>query len=314
MTHPGNDLDQAAGAPGTIPEVNVAIIDVGSNSIRLLVARVDGGRVEQLHRERVYVRLGDDAFRRGRIGSRKLKETRSVAGKYARAARKAGAERLETIVTAPGRQAENHDELVRVLSKATRSSVVVLSGDDEGRLAWKGAVARMDDPPAVVGVVDLGGGSCELAVGHPTIGPEWVRSIEAGALRVTRAFLGENPPGVARVASARREIEHMAADFVPPRPDTALAVGGTARAVGRVLGKRFGVESLEELAAQLSTVPVEQITEPHGITRERAETLLGGTLVLAEIGRRLDSDLEVGRGGLREGAALALARAEAAAA
>ena len=192
--------------------------------------------------------------------------------------------------------------------------MVVLSAYDEGRLAWEGAVARMDDPPEIVAVVDLGGGSCELAVGRRTTGPEWVRSIDAGALRVTRAFLGENPPGVARVASARREIEHMAADFGPPQPDTALAVGGTARAVGRVIGKRFSVESLEELAAHLSSAPVEEITEPHGITPERAETLLGGTLVLAEIGRRLDSNLEVGRGGLREGAALALARAEAAAA
>jgi exopolyphosphatase/guanosine-5'-triphosphate,3'-diphosphate pyrophosphatase len=294
--------------------VNVAIIDVGSNSVRLLVAAVAEGTVEQLYRAREYVRLGDDAYLRGRIGSRKLKQTRTVAAKYARMARKEGAERLETIVTAPGRQAANSEELVGVLAKATRSPVVVLSADEEGRLAWKGAVARMDDSPETVAVVDLGGGSCEVAVGDRATGPSWVRSIEAGALRVTRAFLGGNPPDDERIAHARKEIGELTKDLRPPRPAAALAVGGTARAVSRVVGRPFGVEELERLASSLSEVPAEAITDPHGITSERAETLLGGTLVLSEVARRLGCDLELGRGGLREGAALALARADAAAA
>ena len=294
--------------------MKVAIIDVGSNSVRLLVAAVDDGRVEQLQRERVYLRLGDDAYRRGRIGPRKLKETRAVAARYARIARKAGAEHLETIVTAPGRQAENSDELVRVLSKATGSSVVVLSADEEGSLAWEGAVARIDDPPEVVAVVDLGGGSCEVAVGAPGLGAVWVRSIEAGALRVTRAFLGGDPPDAKTIARARREIRALAEVMEPPRPDAALAVGGTARAVGRIVGRRFGVGALDGLVETLSSVPAEAVTEAHGVTPDRAQTLLGGTLVLAEIAHRLGSDLEVGKGGLREGAALALARAQAAAA
>jgi exopolyphosphatase / guanosine-5'-triphosphate,3'-diphosphate pyrophosphatase len=294
--------------------VKVAIIDVGSNSVRLLVAAVTDGNVDQLHRERVYLRLGDDAYRRGRISSRKLKETRTVAIRFGRIARKAGAERLETIVTAPGRQAENHGELVRALAKATRAPVVVLSADDEGRLAWEGAVARMDEPPETVAVVDLGGGSCEVAVGTAALGPTWVRSIEAGALRVTRAFLGGPPPSDERIAEARREIADLARGLEPPRPDAALAVGGTARAVGRIVGGPFGISELGALATSLSEVPADQLAASHGVTSDRAETLLGGALVLSEIVRCLGCALEVGRGGLREGAALALARADAAAA
>lgn len=297
-----------------MPAVKVAIIDVGSNSVRLLVASAGRSGVKQLHRDRVYVRLGDDAYALGRISDEKLEQARAVAAKFARIARKKGAERVETIVTAPGRQSSNQPELVAVLADATQASVVVLTADDEGRLAWEGAVARMDDPPEIVAVVDLGGGSCELAVGTPALGPTWVRSVDAGSLRVTRAFLGGNPPSAKRISSARDEIRDLVEDFDPPRPDAALAVGGTARAIGRIVGRRFGVRKLDDLASNLSEVPAGRVTEPYGITPVRAETLLGGTLVLSAIAEHLDRGFEVGRGGLREGAALALSRASVAAA
>lgn len=294
----------------------VGIIDIGSNTARLLVAAVaPGGELTQLRRERRYLRLGDDVYGLGRIGKNKLSAAGDVAKTFSRIARKSGAERIQTIVTAPGRQAANGDELVRALAKATQARVDVLSGEDEGRLAWAGAVVRMDDPPGIVAVVDLGGGSCELAVGMPAaLEPTWVQSLDVGALHLTRAWLGGDPPDGERVATARRQIQRLTEAVDPPRPDAALAVGGTARALGRVIGRRFGVDQLEELVGTLSIVRVGTVTAVHGVTSDRAQTLLGGALMLAEIARRLGSQLEVGRGGLREGAALALARAEVAAA
>jgi exopolyphosphatase / guanosine-5'-triphosphate,3'-diphosphate pyrophosphatase len=297
----------------TLRPVDVAIVDIGSNTARLLVASVeDAGRVTQLRRERHYLRLGDDVHELGRIGPEKLAEAAEVAKRFARIARKSRVERLETIVTAPGRQAANGAELVRTLAEATGAPVVVLTGEDEGRLAWEGAVARMDDPPEVVAVADIGGGSCELAVGTPALGPAWIRSLDLGALRVTRAYLGGDPPPAERVSHARAEIRELLSAFDPPLPDATLVVGGTARAVGRIVGKPYGAAELDELAATLGRASVVTVTGEHGITTERAHTLLGGTLVLAELARRLESKLEVGRGGLREGAALALARHRAA--
>jgi exopolyphosphatase / guanosine-5'-triphosphate,3'-diphosphate pyrophosphatase len=294
--------------------VIVGVLDVGSNTARLLVAAVDDGRVEQLARDRHYLRLGDDVHASGRIGAEKLEEAGEVARRLARVARKAGAERLQTIVTAPGRQAANGDELVRLLAKRTKAAVLQLTGEDEGRLAWEGAVARMPDPPRSVGVVDLGGGSFELAVGRPGRGPTWVESVDAGALRVTRELLGGDPPSRKRVAKARDWIAGLVSELDPPRTDAVLAVGGTARAVGRAVGRRYGAGELDELAGKLARKPAAKLTEPAGITLERSQTLLGGTLVLAELARLLDCELEVGRGGLREGAALALAGQAAAAA
>ena len=199
--------------------VKVAIIDVGSNSVRLLVASVGEARPEAA-RIAIGSTSGSETTRTalGRISRSKLEETREVAARFARTARKKGADRLETIVTAPGRQSSNSAELIDVLSDATQASVVVLGADDEGRLAWEGAVARMDDPPETVAVVDLGGGSCEVAVGTPDRGPTWVRSVDAGALRVTRAFLGGDPPSRKRLERARREIPALLGQLDPPTP------------------------------------------------------------------------------------------------
>jgi exopolyphosphatase / guanosine-5'-triphosphate,3'-diphosphate pyrophosphatase len=298
-----------------IPRVRVAVIDVGSNSVRLLIASVQpGGDVRELHRERVYLRLGDDAYRLGRIGRRKLDTLAETAELYARQARAARVERLETIVTAPGRQASNAEELVDVLRDATSAPVVVLGADDEGRLAWEGAVAALPSATGVIGVVDLGGGSCEVAIGRAGTGPHWVRSREAGALRVTRAFLPSTRLSARDLASARAGVRELLEDLDPLQPDAAFAVGGTARAISKVIGQRFGRRKLEALADAIARDGASAVTTGRDISQSRSETLLAGTLVLAEVARLLDVKLEVGRGGLREGAALALVRVASAAA
>jgi exopolyphosphatase / guanosine-5'-triphosphate,3'-diphosphate pyrophosphatase len=300
-----------------IPPVRLAVIDVGSNSVRLLIASVKrSGQLRELGRERVYLRLGDDAYRVGRIGARKLDELADTAERYMRRARAAGAERIETIVTAPGRQAANAEELVDLLVDAACAPVVVLSSEDEGRLAWEGAVAFVPASDDAIGVVDLGGGSCEVAIGTPSTGPTWICSRDAGALRVTRSFLpaARPRPTTRDVAAARVGIRKLLDGLDHSRPDAVLAVGGTARAVSKIIGRKFGARKLDELTERLVRDGAAATTAGLDITPGRIETLLGGTLVLSEIARRLDSKLEIGRGGLREGAALALARTESAAA
>ena len=298
---------------GKLTRVRIAVIDVGSNTARLLVADVDGSEVDEVRRERHYLRLGDDVHETGRIGPSKLDEAAKTAARMARLAWKAGAEHLQTVVTAPGRQAANGDELRRLLGFVTSAPVVQLDGDDEGRLAWEGAVARMEEPPDAVAVVDLGGGSCEVAVGSLDRGPEWVRSLDAGALRVTRIHLGSRPSSKV-IARARLAIRELLAPFDPPRPDATLVVGGTARAIGRIVGPSFDHGELDDLVETLGRTKPAKIAERHGVSMERAETLLGGGLVFSALAGRLDSRLEVGHGGLREGAALALAAAARAAA
>jgi exopolyphosphatase/guanosine-5'-triphosphate,3'-diphosphate pyrophosphatase len=295
--------------------VRVAVIDVGSNSVRLLIAAVKSARrVRESHRDRVYLRLGDDAYLLGRIGARKLDELELVSERFAQSARKLGVDRLETIVTAPGRQSSNADELVDVLNDATRAPVRLLSAEDEGRLAWHGAVTSRDDIEGRVAVVDLGGGSCEIAVGTPETGPTWVGSREAGALRITRELLSSSRPGEWELRRARAGVRTLLSELEPPPADATLAVGGTTRAVRKLVGPRLGVGKLDALAERLAREGAEAVCSDADVTPGRMETLLGGALVLAELARRLDTRLEVASGGLREGAALALARVESVAA
>src|SRR5262249_58329617 len=97
-------------------------------------------------------------------------------------------ERVEAIITAPGR-GPGGAELARAVATATGWPARVLSADDEGRLAYDGAVSQADALPEVVGVVDVGGGSSEIVVGTPLLGGAWVRSLTAGSLPPTRPFL-----------------------------------------------------------------------------------------------------------------------------
>jgi exopolyphosphatase/guanosine-5'-triphosphate,3'-diphosphate pyrophosphatase len=192
--------------------------------------------------------------------------------------------------------------------------VRVLTADQEGRLAFDGAVARASALPVSVGVVDVGGGSTEIVVGNQRSGARWVGSVDLGSLRLTRLSLHGDPPAKQELATARAMVRSALAPLTPPRPEAALAVGGSARALARLVGRTFDAEAAETAIARLGRRRSTKVARAAGIDERRAETLLGGALLLAESSRALGRPLTLARGGLREGAALALAREGAAAA
>lgn len=295
--------------------MRVAVIDVGSNTARLLVADVAAKGVASVAEERAYLGLGAEIAERGRLGRATIERIASLSAVYAREAARHGAQRLETIVTAPGRQGRGETALVAALSSATGAGVRVLSADDEGRLAYDGAVARAGRAlPEVVGVVDVGGGSTELVLGTPSLGPAWVRSFDVGSLRLTHQLLRADPPSAKDLARARDAVRRAFAAAEPPRPDVALAAGGSARAAARVVGRAFDEADLREVVRIFASRRAADVAARFRIAPERASTVLAGALVLAEASRLLGCRLELARGGLREGAALALAAADALAA
>ena len=295
--------------------MRVAVVDVGSNTARLLVADVEHGLVVPVVKEREHLGLGAEIARSGSLSDGTLRDLAHVCDEYARAARRSGAARATTIVTAPGRQGRSVGKLLRVLSEATGFRVRVLSSGEEGRYAYRGAVsAARGGLPRSVGVVDVGGGSTEIAIGRPDAEASWVRSIDLGSVRLTSTVLQSDPPGRRELKRARAEIRAELRHFEPPQAELVLAAGGSARAVARVVGRVFTADDLDEAVRILARRPAARTARTFGMHLLRAESAVGGALLLAETARLLDRPLEVAGGGLREGAALALAAAEVAAA
>ena len=293
--------------------MRVAVIDVGSNTVRLLVAEQGASRIEPVREARSLLLLGRQIERRGSLSARKLEEAGHSAQRFARLAREAGAARLEVVVTAPGRQSANAQDLVRVLAEATAAPVRVLSPDEEGRLAWQGAIEAAPQLAPTIAVCDVGGGSTELLVGTPGGGPAWARSLDIGCLRLTERLLDRDPPGKERMRAAEAEVEAALEGWVIPLPHVALATGGTARALRKLLGPRFGEPELAAAVRRLRKTSAHEIARLSGVDPPRARTLAAGVLILAQVQRRLGTLFLVSPAGLREGVALTLLREAAAA-
>ena len=293
--------------------VRVAIVDVGANTLRLLVAVPDGRLVLPVHEEKEQLGLGEEVERYGYISAGKCAEAVEVARAQTRRARRLGCERIEILVTSPGRQSANSDEFADALARGTGVPVRILSSEEEGMLAWDGAVSALEDPPASAAVCDVGGGSAQLVVGTLETGPAWVRSVDLGSLRLTtRLLAGPDPPSAEAVEAARLAAADAFDAVVPPVAQIGLAAGGTARALRRVVDT-LDADGLTEAVGELSKLKRAKIAKRFGVPPQRAATLLGGAILFAEAQRRLGLPLELAGGGVREGSALALFRASAAA-
>jgi exopolyphosphatase/guanosine-5'-triphosphate,3'-diphosphate pyrophosphatase len=294
--------------------VRVGIVDVGANTVRLLVAGRDGESLVPVREERVQLGLGEEIERTGGISDEKLEETALTAAARVRKARKLRCAAIEVLVTSPGRQASNGAELVACLADETGVATRVLTAQEEGALAWRGAVGAAREVPATVAVCDVGGGSSQIAVGSTAEGePAWVRSVDIGSLRLTRRSFREDPPTDASIERATDAIAAAFEELAPPLPLGALAVGGTARALRRIAGDVLGPDELAATLRELRHSTSRQVAKAYRLDRQRARTITAGALILAEIQRRLSVPLSVGRGGLREGAALQLLDATVAA-
>jgi exopolyphosphatase/guanosine-5'-triphosphate,3'-diphosphate pyrophosphatase len=288
--------------------MRVGIVDVGANTLRLLVASPDGGRIAKVAEERRQLGLGKDVERYGYVSAPRVAAASDTARELVRRARKLGCERVEIAVTSPGRQSANGEEFVYELRRAAGAPARILSAEEEAILAWHGAVSALEHVPETVAVCDVEGGSTQIAVGSRAGGPAWSRSIDLGSLRLThRLLVAGSGPGAEGIDAARREVAGAFCAVTPPLPRIALATGGTARALRRVAASEaLGAEALERAIELLGAVPSKRVAKRFRLDRARAHTLLAGTIILAEVQRRLGLPLEQAVGGVREGMALEL--------
>jgi exopolyphosphatase / guanosine-5'-triphosphate,3'-diphosphate pyrophosphatase len=289
--------------------VRCACIDIGSNTTRLLVAEAPGGRLRAVLEQRAFTRIGQRIDAEGAIPGETIAAVAGVVASQRAAARAAGAAHLRVVATAAIRAAANRDELVAALRERAGVDVAVLSAADEGRLAFAGATRTLERvPEGTVAVVDVGGLSTEIAVGTLTGGVSWLRSFPVGsALLVSRCRA--DPPTRADLEAMHAAAAAAFAVADLPRPDHAVAVGGSAASLPTLVGPVLDRPALERALAKLGAAPAAEVARRHGLAPERAELLPAGILVLDAAARRLGMPLQIGRGGLREGVVLELAAA-----
>jgi exopolyphosphatase/guanosine-5'-triphosphate,3'-diphosphate pyrophosphatase len=289
----------------------VAVVDVGSNSVRLLVSDVVDGQPTFVHTDKVMARIGQSLGRDGRIDDRKIGEVAGIVSRFVTDARRLGAREVRAIATSATREAANGDELAEHVQAASGVKLEVIDGDEEARLAFVGTLASLDEPQAgEIGVVDVGGGSTEIVVGTTADGVAWSRSFRLGSGRLSDRFIEHDPPLGSELDRIREAID----DALPgagevPTPEHGLAVAGSATNLRRMVGPLLDAESLARALRLLASGPSEQIARQFQLEPARARLLPAGALIFEASVQRLGTPLWVGRGGIRQGVALEMVSA-----
>jgi exopolyphosphatase / guanosine-5'-triphosphate,3'-diphosphate pyrophosphatase len=287
-----------------------ACIDIGSNTTRLLVAEATDGRLRELLVQRAFTRIGKGLKPGAEIPRAKIEQVADVVAAHRALAEQIGASPIRTVATAAIRTAANRDEFVRVVGERGGVEVTILGGEDEARLAFLGATRTLPKPlDGLVGVVDVGGGSTEIAVGTVSGGISWWASFRLGSGHLADEYLCSDPPTAAELGATRAHAASVLAALEVPLPRSAVAVGGSAASLRRLVGAVLDADSLQRALRVLAEEPAEAVARRFSIDRERVLLMPAGLTVLDAAAAAFGRPLRIGRGGLREGVILELAGA-----
>ena len=314
----------SAAAPGGVPvspprpNTPVAIVDLGSNSARVVV--VDHpipGVIETIAEERLDLRLATELDKRSRLSERGIATTIDAVADFAAFAREVGARSIDVVATAAIRSARNRDELLARVHAELGLAVEVLDGAEEAEFAAIGALHGLPIRSGVI--VDIGGGSTEVArVIAGTIVGAW--SFPLGALSASNDRLTDDPPSRKQIKAMRRMVAETLAESAPSGLDAGeelAATGGSARTLARLAqrqdtypidrlhGYRLDRRSLRKVSAFLAGHSAAERCEIDGVRAGRADSIVGGAIILEEMMRHLGAgSLTVASGGVREGVAM----------
>lgn len=284
-----------------------AVIDIGSNTTRLLVARRSGAGLRRLLSHRAFTRLARGIGPDGAIRERRLADLVAAVTLQQHLTEVLEAGLPAAIATAAVRDAVNGDEALARIRAATGIEPVVLDPQEEARLAFLGATNALPLAPSErLAVIDVGGGSTEVAVGSIGDGVEWSTSLALGSARLTDRLLSTDPPAGRQVERLKAAVDEELADVALPGVRRAIAIGGSASSLRRLVGNVLDHETLERATRLICDHPAAVVAEEFGVEVERVQVLLAGVVVLEALSDRLGLALRIGKGGVREGKLLEL--------
>jgi exopolyphosphatase / guanosine-5'-triphosphate,3'-diphosphate pyrophosphatase len=273
-----------------------AAVDIGSNSVRLKIARLTRGRLRAIHEDREVTRLGEGVFRSGFLTPESMAETVKVLRRFHRATQQVVTHPVRVVATSALRDARNAQAFLEWVGSATGWQVEIISGLEEARLIHLGLVSniRVDGAPTLM--MDLGGGSCELTLSGSGRIRDTV-SLPLGAVRLTDEFLRHDPPRKGEIKRllgfVTREVNRIAPRLVKARVKNVIATSGTAAALAATAShmrkngnqQRMIVSRAEmtRLAKRLSRLSVDERRQMEGIGPRRAEIIVAGAMVYHEL-------------------------------
>jgi exopolyphosphatase/guanosine-5'-triphosphate,3'-diphosphate pyrophosphatase len=287
--------------------MTVAALDCGTNSTRLLISGEAG---EIVDRQMRVTRLGEGVDTNRKLSPEAIERTLAVLRDYRARMDASDVKRARMVATSAARDAANSSEFLSAAAEVTGVTPELLSGDDEGRLSFRGATADLPAPDhdgthgagpgRVELVVDIGGGSTELVVGTPG---EWdsvkVLSLDIGCVRVTERFLRSDPPTEAEIEEARRvvraELERAKAFFALEPAERIIGLAGTVSTLGslslgladyeraRVHHSVLSISDVDKWLYKLASETTSARKELPGMDPGRADVIVGGVLILSEV-------------------------------
>ena len=279
-----------------------AAIDIGSNTTRILVAEPVEGQLVKLMEQRSYTRIAVSRGRRGKIPKEKVDEVAEVVETQVRLAREVGAEQFRAVATAAIREAPNGKKVAARIAERAGVEVEVISEEEEGRLAFLGATKSLGHPAeGNLAVVDVGGGSTEISFGSVEGGVDEVRSWPIGSGMLADELIESDPPAPSEIRRIRDRIEDELSGELPDSIDQAVAVGGSATSLRRMVGAVLEYETLERGIRVLTGEPVAEVARLYELDPVRVRILPTGILILERVSELLGLPLQIGKGGLREG-------------
>jgi len=289
-----------------------AAIDIGSNTTRVLVAEPVDGQLKKVMEQRAYTRINKALDGDGAIVAAKIAEVSEVVATQVRLARELGAEEIRAVATAAVREASNGERAAKEIGEAAGVEIEILSDEEEGRLSFIGATKTLGHPVAgKIGVVDVGGGSTEVILGKVPGGAEEVRSWKVGSGALAEELIASDPPSAAEIRKVRDRIDDLFDGVEVDHPAQAVAVGGSATSLRKLVGAVLEYETLERGVRVLCGDPAAEVARRFELDPERVRILATGVLLLEKMSELLGQPLQIGKGGLREGVILDLLNGDA---
>lgn len=282
--------------------MRIGVVDIGTNSTRLLIADVQNGAIEELDRRSQVTRLGEGVDGNGRLAEAAMERVFATLTAYAAAMDAAAvpADARVAVLTSAVRDAANGPEFTARVRDEHGLDARTLSGEQEARASFRGATHGQDpDDPAPLLVVDIGGGSTELIVGQAGAEPTFHVSLQLGVVRQSERHLDRDPPPPHQLQRLAADAQSLIESATPPAVRAgvrrAIAVAGTATSLAaidqqlepydtrRVHGYVLERGDVELMLARLAQMPLAERRTVPGLHPDRAPTIVAGVAILLEV-------------------------------